>query len=159
MRRLLVCLAGFCVLSLAGLSAHDRKDAGTHDQAPAAAPAPAADTWMPTEVKNLTVLPKTTSPADVMKIMKSWSEALNMQCVGCHVGQPDKPLSTFDFAADTRPRKETSRVMLRGMIAMNAEFKKIEDDTPQVQCSTCHKRSRHVEDDLPAKPPTDEHHQ
>ena len=53
--------------------------------APAAA-APAADDWMPTEVKNLTVLPKDMAPADVMRIMRAWNDALKVDCVFCHVG-------------------------------------------------------------------------
>lgn len=119
-----------------------------------AAPAAAEETWVPTEVKNLTVLPKSTSPDDVMKIMREWNAALSVDCVFCHVGQIGKPLSSFDFASDTKKRKDVSRVMLKATMAMNEAFKAIESDEPViVRCSTCHKRDRHPNTDLPpAKP-------
>jgi hypothetical protein len=123
-------------------------------QEPVAPPAAAADDWMPTEIKNLTVLPKDMGPADVMRIMRAWNEALKVDCVFCHVGTVGKPLSTFDFASDNKPRKETSRVMLRAVMDMNEKFKTIEsDEPPSVMCSTCHKRSRHVDADLPPAEP------
>lgn len=151
MRRVFASLVGGVALcAVVGLAA----------QQPAA-PAPAADQdWKPTEVKNLTVLPKETSPDDVMKIMRAWNAALNVDCVFCHVGLVGKPLSTFDFASDSKKRKETSRVMLKAAMAMNETFKTIEsDETPTVQCSTCHKRTRHVEADLPPEKPKEEQHQ
>ena len=116
--------------------------------------APAGDDWMPTEVTNLTVLPKDMPPAEVMRIMRAWNEALKVDCVFCHVGQVGKPLSTFDFASDSKSRKETSRVMLRSVMDTNEKFKAISpDDPPTVMCSTCHKRSRHVDADLPPAEP------
>lgn len=121
--------------------------------------APPADDWKPTEIKNLTVLPKDMSPDDVMKVMRAWNAALSVDCVFCHVGQVGKPLSTFDFASDNKKRKDVSRIMLKSVMATNEAFKVIEaDDTPTVQCSTCHKRSRHVDADLPPEKPKDEPH-
>jgi hypothetical protein len=127
-------------------------------QQPAPA-APPADDWRPTEIKNLTVLPKTMSPDDVMKVMRAWNAALNVDCVFCHVGQIGKPLSTFDFVSDNKKRKEVSRVMLKAAMAMNETFKTVgSDDPPSVQCSTCHKRNRHVDADLPPEKPREEQH-
>lgn len=168
MRRLLMCSAVLAVVATAGLVARDNRAPRTaatqaQAQAPAAAESQTTtpadeDTWMPAEVKNLTVLPKTTSAADVMKIMKAWNTALNVQCVFCHVGQVGKPLATVDFVSDNKKRKDVSRAMLKAVLQTNETFKAaIEDDPPQVQCSTCHKRSRHVDDDLPAQAPTGEH--
>jgi cytochrome c553 len=115
--------------------------------------------WKPTEIKNLTVLPKETSPDDVMKIMRAWNAALGVDCVFCHVGQVGKPLSTFDFASDNKKRKDVSRTMAKAAMAMNETFKTIESDDPiAVQCSTCHKRSRHVDADLPPEKPKGEQH-
>lgn len=144
MRRVSLCTAGLLVAAMAGLIA------GQQPAAPAA-----DDNWKPDSVKNLTVLPKDTSPDDVMKIMREWNEALKVDCVFCHVGSVDKPLSTYDFASDNKKRKEVSRVMLQGVMDMNEKFKTLGDEPPAVQCSTCHKRSRHVDADLPppgAKP-------
>ena len=149
MRRVIAGLVAIVALSAATLTARQPR-------CPAAArrTAPADDNWKPTEIKNLTVLPKDTSVDDVMKIMKAWNTALNVDCVFCHVGQVGKPLSTFDFASDGKKRKEASRIMLRAVMDTNEKFKAIgEDDPPQVSCATCHKRSRHVEDTLPAEPP------
>ena len=141
MRRLIV----ICALGMV---------AATALRAQEPAPPAAGDDWVPTEVKNLTVLPKDTPPAEVMKIMRAWNEALKVDCVACHVGLVGKPLSTFDFASDTKPRKETSRVMLRAVMEMNEKFKTIEaDEPPVVMCSTCHKRSRMVDSDLPPAEP------
>jgi hypothetical protein len=123
--------------------------AAAHAQEPAATP---DDEWVPTEIKNLTVLPKDMPPADVMKIMRAWNEALKVDCVFCHVGTVGEPLSTFDFASDSKKRKETSRIMLRSAMQTNEAFKAVNpDDPPVVMCSTCHKRSRHVDADLPPK--------
>ena len=154
MRRVIAGLVSIVAVSAAALVAQQPTPAG-QEAAPAAQGAePADDNWKPTEIKNLTVLPKDMSVDDVMKIMKAWNTALNVQCVFCHVGQVGKPLSTFDFASDNKKRKEASRIMLRAVMDTNEKFKAIgEDEPPQVSCATCHKRSRHVEDTLPAEPP------
>ena len=137
----LVCLCALLAMAVAFPSAQE------------AAP-PADDDWTPTEVTNLTVLPKDMPPAEVMKIMRDWNEALKVGCVFCHVGLVGKPLSTFDFASDSKARKETARVMLRSMIDTNEKFKAIKpEDPPVVMCSTCHKRSRMVDADLPPAEP------
>jgi hypothetical protein len=116
------------------------------------AEAPPADDWVPDTVTNLTVLPKDMPPAQVMRIMRAWNEALRVDCVFCHVGELGKPLSTFDFASDSKTRKETARIMLRAAMQTNEQFKAIDpDEPPRVMCSTCHKRSRHVDADLPPK--------
>jgi hypothetical protein len=111
------------------------------------------DNWEPTEIKNLTVLPKETSPADVMKIMRQWNEALNVDCVFCHVGAVGKPLSTYDFASDNKKRKEVSRLMMRATADLDEKFKDLGDPGTKVTCATCHRRSRHPEIDLPPAPP------
>jgi hypothetical protein len=115
--------------------------------------APAEDDWVPEAVENLTVLPKDMPPADVVRIMRTWNEVLNVDCVFCHVGSPGKPLSTFDFASDNKKRKEVTRVMMRATRAMNEAFKELGDDAPRTTCATCHKRSRTVDDDLPPPKP------
>jgi len=110
----------------------------------------AEEDWVPEKVTNLTVLPKDMPPAEVMRIMRAWNEALRVDCIACHVGKRDQPLSTFDFAADDKTRKETARVMLRTVMQVNEQFQAIDaDEPPRVMCSTCHKRSRHVDADLP----------
>jgi hypothetical protein len=115
--------------------------------------AQADDEWVPETIKNLTVLPKDMPPADVMRVMRVWNEVLNVDCVFCHVGAPGKPLHTYDFVSDSKKRKEVTRLMVRGTMAMNGSFKELGEDAPQVSCATCHKRSRSVDDDLPPPKP------
>jgi hypothetical protein len=153
MRRVIAGLVATVALSAATLTAQQAAPAPATPPQEAAA---ADDNWKPDEIKNLTVLPKETSVDDVMKIMKAWNTALNVQCVFCHVGAVGKPLSTYDFASDNKKRKETSRVMLRATMDTNEKFKTMGDDEPpQISCATCHKRSRHVDDKLPAEAPTE----
>jgi len=158
MRRLIAGLiAGMAVFTVMLTAQQTAQPEGTAQQAaPQEGAAQADENWKPTEIKNLTVLPKDMSPDDVMKVMKAWNTALNVDCVFCHVGVVGKPLSTYDFASDNKRRKETSRIMLRAVMDTNEKFKTVsEDDAPQVSCATCHKRSRHVDDKLPAEPPTE----
>ena len=155
MRRLIAGLVATVALSAATLTAQQTAPATPAPAEPSQEAAAADENWKPDEIKNLTVLPKETSVDDVMKIMKAWNTALNVQCVFCHVGAVGKPLSTYDFASDNKKRKETSRVMLRASLEMNEKFKTIGDEPPEVSCATCHKRSRHVDDKLPAEAPTE----
>jgi hypothetical protein len=154
MRRV-IALAAAVALSAATLTAQQTAPAAPAAAEPSQEAAAADENWKPDEIKNLTVLPKETSVDDVMKIMKAWNTALNVDCVFCHVGQVGKPLSTFDFASDGKKRKEASRIMLRAVMDMNEKFKTIGDEPPEVSCATCHKRSRHVDDKLPAEAPTE----
>jgi hypothetical protein len=158
MRRTIAALGAVLALSVITQAARQETPAGQAAAPAGQAAAPSDDTWKPTEIKNLTVLPKDMQVDDVMKIMKAWNTVLNVDCVFCHVGQVGKPLSTYDFASDNKKRKETSRVMLRMVMDANEKFKAVsEDEPPQISCATCHKRSRHVEDTLPAEPPKDNH--
>jgi hypothetical protein len=160
MRRVLVCVVSVCALTMTTVGARaPRQQAPAEGQPPPAAASAEDETWKPESVKNLTILPKDMSPDDVMKVMRAWDQALNVQCVFCHVGVIGKPLSTYDFASDSKKRKETARVMLKASMATNEAFKTIGgDDTPEVQCSTCHKRSRHVDSDLPPEKPNEAPH-
>ena len=115
MRRLLVCTAVIAITT-AGLMARDNRAPRSTAAQAQAAPAESQtttpadqDTWMPTEVKNLTVLPKTTSAENVMKIMRAWNAALNVDCVCCHVGRSASPLATVDFVSHNKKRKDVSR--------------------------------------------------
>jgi hypothetical protein len=151
MRRTIAALVAVLAMSIVTLAARQAAPAGQEA-------APSDDAWMPTDITNLTVLPKDMPVDDVMKIMKAWNTTLNVDCVFCHVGQVGKPLSTYDFASDNKKRKETSRIMLRMVMDANEKLKAVgEDDPPRISCATCHKRSRHVEDTLPAEPPKDNH--
>ena len=67
-------------------------------QARAQQPAnPAIEDWKPEKLVNVEILPKTMAADDVIKVMKAYNAALNVDCVFCHKGQVGKPWSTLRF--------------------------------------------------------------
>ena len=118
---------------------------------------PDEDTFKPEKIENLKVLPKTSTPDQVMTVMREWNDALNVGCVFCHKGKLGAPLSTFDFVDDSKEHKEVTRNMLTMTNDLNTKYPEgMGDDagidTPKVTCATCHRRNRHPEKDLPPKP-------
>ena len=99
---------------------------------------------VPQKYTNLQVLPKDTSPAQLVAMMKSFAQGLGVRCEHCHVGEGND-LSKFDFAADTKPAKATARKMIRIASTLNAEVSAIVPpaaDAPtalRVTCFTCHR--------------------
>jgi hypothetical protein len=76
--------------------------------------------------KNLKILPKTMSKADIKKLMKVQAAALGVQCDFCH--------DTDDFAKDTE-KKELARTM---MLMTNQINKDNFKGKSVVGCITCH---------------------
>ena len=107
---------------------------------------------------NLQVFPPDTSPEVLTAAMKNFTRALGVRCPFCHVGEEGMPLDKFDFAADTKPQKQTARGMMRLTAEINARITKAMPDAPekgfQVTCWTCHRGSNHPQHmpDAP-KPP------
>src|SRR4051812_16077626 len=66
----------------------------------------------PPEPHNLKVLPASTTTAQILPIMRTFSAALGTNCGYCHVwtsaGDPSN-----DYAADTKPPKLVARVMMQ----------------------------------------------
>jgi Photosynthetic reaction centre cytochrome C subunit len=94
--------------------------------------------------KNLKVLPKNISRANLLATMKSFSQSLGVSCTYCHVGEDDRPLSAMDFASDKKADKAIARDMLRLVNRLNrrdlpAIGGLIE---PRVTCYTCHRGSK-----------------
>jgi hypothetical protein len=111
-------------------------------QAPAA---PAQGAAAPVPAKNLQVLPKEWTTAQVLPVMRTIAAALGTECGHCHVwtaaGAPGN-----DFPADVKPEKAKARVMLRMVMDINktitTEFTKLgkpANEIVQVQCVTCHR--------------------
>lgn len=76
--------------------------------------------------KNLKVLPKDLSKADIKKMMKGIADSLGVQCDFCH--------DTDDMAKDTE-HKEVARAMMKMTAEINkASFK----GKSRVTCMTCH---------------------
>jgi hypothetical protein len=105
----------------------------------------------PPEPKNLQVLPKTMTTAQILPIMRNFSAALGTNCGYCHVWT-GPGLPTNDYAADTKPTKEVARHMMRMATEFNdklaANIKKPADQLTRVQCMTCHRGAA-----IPTLPP------
>jgi hypothetical protein len=90
---------------------------------------------------NLKVLPKDTSPEDLFKMMRGFSQQLGVHCGFCHAeGTPGHP----DFASDEKPDKNIARTMISMTQEINTKYlSQIHDpdaapDQKTVTCGTCH---------------------
>lgn len=87
--------------------------------------------------KNLQVLPKDLTVAQVRQIMQGIRSALGVECSHCHVSQTDR-------ASDAKPQKLIARKMLQMVNAINNEHLKdvgtpAAPGEPKVNCFTCHR--------------------
>lgn len=101
-----------------------------------------AQAQIPDTFKNLQVLPKDTSKAELTSTMRHFAFALGVRCEYCHVENADKK---FDYAADDKQEKKTARVMLQMVAAINHDYinKLVDSHASQaapvrVECVTCH---------------------
>ena len=106
----------------------------------------------PPEPKNLQVLPKTMTTAQILPIMRNFSAALGTNCGYCHVWT-GPGLPTNDYAADTKPAKEVARRHdadgHRGQRQARGQHQeKPADQLTRVQCMTCHRGAA-----IPTLPP------
>ena len=110
---------------------------------------------IPDQFTNLQVLPKDIDKGALVQQMRGFAIALGVRCQHCHIGEEGKPLDTFDFVSDAKPEKQTARLMLRMVAAINAEhlanIANRSADTKPVTCVTCHhgqNQPRQLEDVL-----------
>lgn len=100
----------------------------------------AAEPDFPKEITNLQVLPDDISPARLRKLMRSYKTDLGVSCSYCHV--EDRDTGFVDYAADGNPRKETARVMMSMVDAINSDFlARLGGDSRYsnpVTCGNCH---------------------
>lgn len=103
--------------------------------------ATAAAAQIPSELQNLQVLPKDIDKRQLIEVMKSFCSALDVRCTHCHVGDEGAPLSEVDFAADDKQHKQTTRVMMRMVDAINNTHlpRTGASDPLRVRCVTCHR--------------------
>ena len=87
--------------------------------------------------KNLQIMPKNSTKADVMGVMQDMTFAVGTRCSYCHVGEGND-LSTFDFVSDARPSKEITRVMMRMTEDMNSNYLAEIASEGEVTCLMCH---------------------
>jgi hypothetical protein len=91
----------------------------------------------PAPPKNLQVLPKDMTIAQVTSVMRRVAGALGVDCTHCHV-------SLTDRASDDKPNKAIGRRMFKMTMQINDEFlKDIGQPAPageqKVTCFTCHR--------------------
>ncbi len=107
------------------------------------APQARAQFSWPEHPENLEVLPEDITPAQLSAVMRSFARGLGVRCQHCHVGEEGMPLEEFDFVSDDKPAKETARLMLRMVQAVNADYisqvEKEEGSPLEVTCITCHR--------------------
>ncbi|MGH7724529.1 MAG: c-type cytochrome [Candidatus Eiseniibacteriota bacterium] len=93
--------------------------------------------------KNLKVLPKDISRAELMDHMGAYTRALGVRCIHCHVGEQGKPLDTYQFDLDDKPTKIKARAMMEMTRDINqkylASLEHRNDPPTGVQCITCHR--------------------
>ena len=94
--------------------------------------------------ENLKVLPEDISPQSLRETMKLFAMSLGVRCQACHLGEPGKPLSSFDFSSDDKPLKRKARVMLKMVQNINqVQLPKLDaidkSERVEVSCMSCHR--------------------
>jgi tetratricopeptide (TPR) repeat protein len=93
--------------------------------------------------KNLKVLPKDISHAELRGVMSAFTRALGVRCVYCHVGQEGKPIRDEDFQKDDKLTKTKARAMMVMVHDINENYlAKIDsraEPPVKVECFTCHR--------------------
>lgn len=98
--------------------------------------------------KNLKVLPKNISEAQLDTIMNHFKAALGVRCNFCHVwGSDGKP----DFANDAKEEKNIARYMMTMTAGINKTYFNSENSTMPdtiavVKCVTCHHGNPHPDE-------------
>ena len=92
--------------------------------------------------RNLKVLPKDISDADLDSVMETYSKHLNVSCDFCHAKSKINP-TDLDYASDDKPEKEITRKMMKMTAAINKDFFDYTiiykaGETMAVSCFTCH---------------------
>jgi hypothetical protein len=92
--------------------------------------------------RNLKVLPKDISDADLDSIMDTYSRQLNVSCEFCHAPGKANP-QDLDYASDDKAEKEITRQMMRMTEAINKDFFNYTivykaNENMAVSCFTCH---------------------
>ena len=100
--------------------------------------------------KNLKVLPKDISKADLDKVMDGFKAALGVKCSYCHARSKDSTSHMPDFPSDDKPEKSVARKMMKMTAKINKKYfntNKNEQGAfiPAVECMTCHRGSPHAE--------------
>ena len=107
---------------------------------------------------NLKVLPKGTTGEQVHEIMHKWAGELGTECTTCHTVDPNRKMPNgrpaLNFADDSKPEKNTARLMFRMTTDINKKYlSEVKDDDHDmksgkegeaaVSCGTCHRGNVH----------------
>ena len=92
--------------------------------------------------RNLKVLAKNISNADLDSVMEGYSKALNVSCDFCHA-ESKTIKDDIDYASDDKPEKEITRMMMKLTAAVNKDYFDYTivykaGETMAVSCYTCH---------------------
>ena len=103
----------------------------------------------PLPKRNLQVLPKDISDAQLDSIMNRFNQSLGVSCNFCHTKRSDYP-DSLDYASDKDPMKTTARKMMRMTIEINrknfrTDKKKRPHELNEVTCYTCHRGEAWIE--------------
>ena len=94
-------------------------------------PPPAGQT---APLQNLQVLPKEMTRPEVTALMRTFTQALGVQCSHCHVGSPQERFK------DEKEQKATARKMLKMVMAINVDPMGVKPGEPsKVTCYSCHR--------------------
>ncbi len=99
---------------------------------------------IPDKFTNLQVLPKLISKEKLLGTMRSFSDALGVDCGFCHANQ--EGTDKLDFPSDKKDEKEEARVMLKMVMGINQDYlsqlSKYTGDIMSVKCVTCHRGNK-----------------
>jgi hypothetical protein len=100
------------------------------------------DTAAKPQYKNLKVLPKNTTKAQMDVVMKHFSASLGVKCNYCHVFNQEQ--KSMDFASDANEQKGVARQMMKMTQKLNKKYFEWHSDWTglkdklEVTCYTCH---------------------
>lgn len=101
---------------------------------------------IPTEFRNLRVLPEEISPDSLVQLMRSFSFATGLRCEGCHVMGENGSFQGARFHLDDKLPKRQARYMLEMVNRLNDEFlpglPERERRALRVECKMCHRGIR-----------------
>ena len=105
-----------------------------------------ATAQIPTEFRNLQVLPEDIARDSLILIMRSFSFATGLRCEGCHVMGEDGSFRGAEFHLDDKLTKRRARYMLRMVNRINDDILPGlpggEEPSLRVECKTCHRGIR-----------------
>jgi hypothetical protein len=92
--------------------------------------------------RNLKVLPKDISNADLDSVMEGYSKALNVGCDFCHA-ESKTIKGDIDYGSDDKPEKEITRMMMKLTATVNKDYFDYTivykaGEKMAVSCYTCH---------------------